>query len=111
MENNNINKVYIAAISYALITGLSFLFSKIALSATVPLDLLAHRFTASFLGIMIPVLLKWVKLDYNRSIKDECVFQFRNCNFYNSRSCFPKGRNILLSYYRIHSHNRWRYRS
>ena len=41
MENNNINKVYIAAISYALITGLSFLFSKIALSTTVPLDLLA----------------------------------------------------------------------
>lgn len=65
-NNKNNNKVYIAAISYALITGLSFLFTKIALGTTNPLDLLAHRFTASFLGIMIPVSLKWVKLDLNK---------------------------------------------
>lgn len=66
MEINKTSKVYIAAISYALITGLSFLFTKIALSTTAPLDLLAHRFTVSFLGIAIPVLFKWVKLDLNK---------------------------------------------
>ncbi|HHV38697.1 MAG TPA: DMT family transporter [Tepidimicrobium sp.] len=66
MGNSKNYKVYTAALSYVAIAGLSFLFTKIALSATDPLDLLAHRFTASFLGIIIPVLLKWVKIDFSR---------------------------------------------
>lgn len=66
MESNNKGTVYIAAMAYALITGLSFLFSKIGLSVSNPLDLLAYRFTASFLAILIPVLFKWIKLDYSK---------------------------------------------
>lgn len=42
MELNNNKKVYIAAATYALITGLSYLFVKIALEASEPFDLLAY---------------------------------------------------------------------
>lgn len=44
---------YIAAAAYAFITGLSFLFTKIALLTTNPLDILAFRFTAGFLGVLV----------------------------------------------------------
>lgn len=59
-------KVYLAAITYSLITGLSFLFTKIALEAAQPLDILAYRFTASFLVVLISVLFKWVNLNYTK---------------------------------------------
>jgi drug/metabolite transporter (DMT)-like permease len=36
---------------------------KIALIYTDPLNILAHRFTVSFITISIPVLLKWIKLN------------------------------------------------
>lgn len=66
MMTNNSNKfVYLAATLYAFITGLSFLFTKIALSMADPLDILAHRFTAAFLSVLILVLFKLVKLDYS----------------------------------------------
>lgn len=65
-KNDNKRMVYGAATLYAVITGLSFLFGKIGLQSTSPLDLLAYRFTASFVGILIPTLFKWVPLDYNK---------------------------------------------
>ncbi len=67
MENTNNSKklVYIAATLYALITGLSFLFTKIALLTAEPLDILAHRFTAAFMSILILVLSGLVKIDYD----------------------------------------------
>ncbi|SQB35117.1 DMT family transporter [Clostridium cochlearium] len=64
MKKNN-KLVYIAAISYALITGLSFLFTKIALSISNPFDILAHRFTSSFIVVLILILFKLVKINYN----------------------------------------------
>lgn len=66
MKDNKKNLAYLAAIAYALIIGLSFLFTKLSLGVTNPIDILAHRFTVSFVAISIPVLLKWVKLDYNK---------------------------------------------
>lgn len=66
MENNKNKLVYVAAIIYAVITGLSFLFTKMALQTANPIDILAHRFTAAFIGILIPTLFKWVKLDYSK---------------------------------------------
>lgn len=63
MKKNNL--VYLAAVSYAVITGLSFLFAKTALQVTNPLDLLAHRFTASFVVVLIMLLFKLVKVDYS----------------------------------------------
>lgn len=65
MEKGKSRIVYIAAVLYALITGLSFLFGKIGLETSNPLDLLSYRFTASFFAILITILFKWVKLDYN----------------------------------------------
>lgn len=59
------NLVYLAAVSYAVITGLSFLFAKMALTVADPLDLLAHRFTASFVVVLIVLLFKLVKVNYN----------------------------------------------
>lgn len=52
----------LAALTNALIIGFSFLFVKIALTFTDPLDTLAHRFTASFVAATIPVLCGWVRL-------------------------------------------------
>ena len=67
MENTSDSKklVYAAAVLYALITGLSFLFTKIALFIAEPLDILAHRFTAAFISMLILVTFRVVKLNYN----------------------------------------------
>lgn len=67
MNNNNNKIVYLAAVSYAIVIGLSFLFTKLALNVTDPIDILAHRFTVSFVAVSIPVFFKWVKVDYNRA--------------------------------------------
>lgn len=46
-------KAYIAAISYAFIIGLSFMFVKVTLTVASPTDILAYRFTFAFIGIVI----------------------------------------------------------
>lgn len=66
MDDSNKRLAYIAALSYAVIVGLSFLFSKIALGITNPIDILAHRFIASFIAISIPVLFKLVPINLNK---------------------------------------------
>lgn len=66
IEDNNKNLAYLAAIVYAIIIGLSFLFTKIALKVSNPIDILAHRFMISFIAISIPVLLKWIRVDYTK---------------------------------------------
>lgn len=65
MKNNN-TKAYFAAILNALIIGLSFLFTKLALTVTNPLNILAHRFTMSFIAVSVPVLIGWIKLNISR---------------------------------------------
>lgn len=62
MTQKTIQKAYLAAVLNALIVGLSFLFVKVALAISDPLDTLAHRFTLSFLAASIPVLLGWIRL-------------------------------------------------
>lgn len=59
-------KVYLAATAYALIIGLSFLFGKVALDITNPLNLLAYRFTASFLAFIILLMFKKINLNYSK---------------------------------------------
>lgn len=66
MKNKKKNLAYLAAILYAIIIGLSFLFTKLTLDVANPIDILAHRFTVSFVAIALPILFKWVKVDYNR---------------------------------------------
>ncbi|NFA59732.1 DMT family transporter [Clostridium sporogenes] len=66
MKFSHKKKPYISAILYALIIGFSFLFSKISLAFADPLDILAHRFTVSFIFAFISVLLGWIKLDITK---------------------------------------------
>lgn len=54
---------YLSAILNALIIGFSFLFTKTAILQSSPLDTLAFRFTAAFLGLSILMLLRVVKLN------------------------------------------------
>lgn len=55
-------KAYIAAFLYALIIGLSFMFTKVALTAASPIDTLAHRFTLSLLAASIPLVMGKIKI-------------------------------------------------
>lgn len=68
MKSSNQKKAYLSAFLYALIIGFSFLFVKLALSVTNPLNALAHRFTIAFVAVSIPVLFGWIKL--NITFKD-----------------------------------------
>lgn len=68
MENNKQTKAYFAAVLFAFIIGLSFLFTKMALTVADPMNILAHRFTVSFFTILIPVLFGKIKISI--TIKD-----------------------------------------
>ncbi|WP_371320158.1 DMT family transporter [Chengkuizengella axinellae] len=57
--------VYFCAILYVFITGLSYLFTKVALEITDPVDTLAHRFTFSFIAILIPIFSNKIKIQIN----------------------------------------------
>jgi len=59
--------VYIAALLYVLVTGHSFLFTKVALEGGGPVDILAHRFVAAFLGLAIAMALGWVRVSFKKS--------------------------------------------
>ncbi|MGE7603057.1 DMT family transporter [Peribacillus sp. NPDC097675] len=61
---------YILAIVHASIVGLSFLFTKMAIDESTPLDTLAFRFSISFGVILILVAVKMIKVSYTmESIK------------------------------------------
>ena len=51
-------KAYSAATLVAIIIGMSFLFVKITLEYTSPLDALAHRFTIAFLAVVVALMYK-----------------------------------------------------
>ncbi|MGV2968117.1 DMT family transporter [Paenibacillus sp. FSL L8-0435] len=53
---------YIAAVLYAAIIGLSFLFVKMTVTVAHPIDVLAHRFALSLIVVSIPVILGWIKI-------------------------------------------------
>ncbi|KWW20510.1 MULTISPECIES: DMT family transporter [Peribacillus] len=61
---------YMLAIIHASIVGLSFLFTKMAIAESNPLDTLAFRFTVSFVIILLLVAMKVIKVNYTwESIK------------------------------------------
>ncbi len=65
MENNENKLIYAAALTYNFIIGFSFLSTKIALTVSSPLDILAYRFTTAFLAVLVLIILKFFKLNYN----------------------------------------------
>jgi drug/metabolite transporter (DMT)-like permease len=58
--------VYLLAIINATIVGLSFLFTKTAISYSNPLDTLAFRFSISFLVLTLLLVFKIVKVDFSK---------------------------------------------
>ena len=64
MSNGDLKLAYFFALLHTLITGLSFLFVKTALKFASPLDVLAFRFSASLLALMVPIMLKKIHLNY-----------------------------------------------
>ncbi|NLN47651.1 MAG: DMT family transporter [Clostridiales bacterium] len=66
IKKNGNTLIYLAALGYAFIIGLSFLFTKFSLDVADPINILAHRFTVSFIVLGIPVLFKWVKVNYTK---------------------------------------------
>ncbi len=66
METSSKTKAYFSAIVYTFIIGLSFLFVKMALSFTDPLNVLAHRFSIAFLTLWFVSLAGLVKLSISK---------------------------------------------
>ncbi|MFE0555866.1 DMT family transporter [Paenibacillus sp. NPDC058910] len=64
MNSSGLKFAYLCAVINAMIIGLSFLFTKIALEFAEPLDTLTFRFAASFAVMSIPVLLGRFRLNY-----------------------------------------------
>ena len=65
---NQQRKTYLLATIYAVIMGLSFLFVKISLNYSDPLNILSHRFSFAFIFLLILKLSK--KVDINVSSSD-----------------------------------------
>lgn len=55
--------VYIAAITFTVIVGFSFLAVKACISVATPLEILVHRFNFAFLAVFIPAIFKLVKIN------------------------------------------------
>jgi drug/metabolite transporter (DMT)-like permease len=68
MNNKPNQNAYLAAALYACIIGCSYLFVKLALESAHPVDLLAHRFTISFVAATILVLFGWIR--FNIKLKE-----------------------------------------
>ena len=68
MKDNKMFKVYFAAIASSSIIGLSYLFSKIGLQHSSPLDLLAYRFTFAFAAVLIGIMLNLIKTTVNKQL-------------------------------------------
>lgn len=60
---SDLKLAYFFALLHTLITGLSFLFTKTALKYAGPIDVLAFRFTASIIAMILPIVLKRIHID------------------------------------------------
>lgn len=77
MIDSDLKLAYFFALLHTLITGLSFLFTKTALKFASPIDVLAFRFSASIIALMIPVVLKRIHLDYaGKNLLQVCSLGF-----------------------------------
>lgn len=70
MTNKNNILPFVAATSMAVIFGLTYLFSKIALSVAAPLELLSFRFLAAFIIMTALIISGLAKVDFkNKPVK------------------------------------------
>jgi len=61
---SDLKLAYFFALLHTLITGLSFLFTKTALKFAGPIDVLAFRFTASIIAMIVPIMLKRIHINF-----------------------------------------------
>ncbi|MGB4589484.1 MAG: DMT family transporter [Clostridiaceae bacterium] len=61
---NERNKAYMAALGLALIVGFSFMITKLTIGLASPIETLAHRFTISFLTLLILIFTGTIKLQF-----------------------------------------------
>lgn len=66
MIKNKNKIVYLAAVIFSIITGLSYFLNKVALETSEPIDILAHRFTSAFLGLLIGILFGFIKVNLTK---------------------------------------------
>jgi drug/metabolite transporter (DMT)-like permease len=66
MKNYNRSFVYILAVVNAIIVGLSFLFTKTAVTLSNPLDTMAHRFTVAIIVILILWSMRIIKFNIHK---------------------------------------------
>jgi drug/metabolite transporter (DMT)-like permease len=73
MRDSDLALVYFFALLHTLITGLSFLFTKTALKYAGPMDVLAFRFTASLIALLVPIVFKRIHLEYaGKNLRQVC---------------------------------------
>jgi drug/metabolite transporter (DMT)-like permease len=77
MLNNKKFKPYMSCIAASIIFGFSFMFSKKALEAAGPFELLSFRFGAAFLTLSLMALLGIIRIDYrNKPLKSLFLLSF-----------------------------------
>ena len=74
MNNKNNILAYLAAIISSIIFGLSFLFSKIALTVASPLALVAFRFLLAFVIMSVLIIFNVFKVNYKNKPIKELIF-------------------------------------
>lgn len=74
MNNKNNVIAYLAAIISSIIFGLSFLFSKIAITVASPLALVAFRFLLAFVIMSLLIMFKVLKVNYKNKPIKELIF-------------------------------------
>lgn len=73
MKENKVLKAYLAMSLYAIIVGFTFLFNKVALLYSSPLDILAYRFTIAFIGVIIALSVGLIKVKISKQLLKNMV--------------------------------------
>ena len=68
MDINNKTKAYIAIILHSAIIGFSFMFSKLTIGISGPIETLAFRFLISFLALFLLIKIKVIKVNLNKKL-------------------------------------------
>lgn len=63
LKSNKNLRVYSSALLFSLIVGFSFLGVKACLQLATPLEVLTHRFNVAFIAALIPLVLRFTKVE------------------------------------------------
>lgn len=66
-------KVYVSAVIFSFIIGFSFLGIKTCLAVATPLETLVYRYNFAFLGALIPVFSRFIKIELQGKKKGQLI--------------------------------------